>query len=486
MDRRVACGPDSMKIEQASASDANYHWRHSIRTLRRAECIVDNMPSPGRVLDVGCNNGITSQFLLNSGMATRVTGVELHASTVDESLMSHPNFDLLEGNIVEIDLDDRFDSIIYGAVHHHILNLYGLTVAIETLQKLVSQCDGQLFFETGQIGEGGRWPWQRAMRNYFRTDEEHFFYLLRSVEHLIEGFEIIGKFWIHGVRRLYLRLDIRQPGDARNPQDSSTSVSWPTDLHGPMVRSFGSKRQSMHLLSENGDSNSPAYFWKAEGVAGEGQFFKQHRHHPIAAVREVSIGNQLSADWAIKPIGTTEAPNAIVFPLVEGAVPVMAFSAAPELARRALAGQVLEIFSDAKDTNVIVESGMLLPTKRKVRLVDICDLNPSNLIVTCVEGHDLVYVVDFEQQSCHYSYRNQIHLAHILWALRQYRITAVMSYVVGLATGIWLLMLYQMKSFPVRIAAKQPSVISLLVADIRSASGRLLGLVLQAVSLSEH
>ena len=100
MDRRVACGPDSMKIEQASASDANYHWRHSIRTLRRSECIVDNMPSPGRVLDVGCNNGITSQFLLNSGMATRVTGVELHASTVDESLMSHPNFDLLDGNIV--------------------------------------------------------------------------------------------------------------------------------------------------------------------------------------------------------------------------------------------------------------------------------------------------------------------------------------------------------------------------------------------------
>ena len=146
---------------------------------------------------------------------------------------------------------------MYGAVHHHILNLYGLSAAVATLQKLVSHCDKHLFFETGQIGEGGRWEWQREMRGYFRTDEEHFFYMLRSIEHLIEGFEVVGSFWIHGVRRHYLRIDVR----ANTDKVLLDNAPWPVDIDGPFVNSHGSKNQVFERAADALKIESSSMFW---------------------------------------------------------------------------------------------------------------------------------------------------------------------------------------------------------------------------------
>lgn len=466
-----------------SASDANYHSRHSRRTLSRAECIAAHIKVPSRVLDVGCNNGITSQYLLDTGKATHVTGVELHASTVDKKLLDADDFELLEGNIVDIELQDRYDFIIYGAVHHHILNFNGLTTAVNTLRKLVAQCDGSLFFETGQIGEGGRWRWQRAIRKYFRTDEEHFFYLLRSIEQEIEDFEVIGKFWIHGIRRSYLRIDIGQSKGRSNFPQFSKRSAWPNEKSGPFGRTFGSRGQSLSHETESGIDESPSWFWTSDDSGG--QFIKLHRHHPIAATHEASIGEQLDAEWAVRPLGITEDPAALIFPWLKDAVPVDNFTSAPESARRRIAAQVLEIFADARTRKIRVDHEVLMSVGPTARVIDVCDLHANNLLVTPSGDDNVVRVVDFEQQGVHYAYRNRMHLARILWRLKQHRIKSISNYLVGLIIGFGWLLRYQAVPLADRIRARQPSLISVFVAEVRSKAGRMLGVFLEMIGFGE-
>jgi SAM-dependent methyltransferase len=461
---------------RTSASDASYHSRHSRRTLRRAERIASNIDSPGSLLDVGCNNGITSQYLLDAGKASKIVGVELLESTVDRRLLDNPDFDLIEGNIVDVELQRRFDHVVYGAVHHHILNFHGLTAAIETLQKLVSHCDQNLFFETGQIAEGGRWQWQRAIRRYFRTDEEHFFYLLRSVEHLIDGFEIIGTFWIHGIRRSFIRLDTR-----RNQSDASESVdrmNWPTSADGPFARSFGSRNQSLYRDEGAEGGDSPTHFWLAKTNSGDDVFIKEHKHHPYSGDVEWVLGRQVEEHWAVRPVARTDPRDALVFPYLEGAVSISSFSAAPEAQRRKMAAAVLDIFADAADKRLSLPKTILLNTMPEARLIDVVDFNSNNFMVAQEDGHDVVRVVDFEQQSEDYAWRNHMHLARILWSLRQHRLMAVVYYSRGLAAAVWKLIKYQWQPLGVRISARQPALASLLVAEVRSVSGRLLGRLL--------
>ena len=124
-----------MPVDKSTASDPTYHSRHARRTLARAACIAEHIDEPGKLLDVGCNNGITSRYMLDTGKALQVTGIELHESTVERDLIGRDEFELLEGNVVELPLERNYDHIIYGAVHHHILNLFGLSPAIQTLNR---------------------------------------------------------------------------------------------------------------------------------------------------------------------------------------------------------------------------------------------------------------------------------------------------------------------------------------------------------------
>ena len=55
---------------------------------------------------------------------------------------------------------------------------------------------------------------------------------------------------------------------------------------------------------------------------------------------------------------------------------------------------------------------------------------------------------------------------------------AASNYIRGLASAIWLSIAYQFKPFAQRVAARQPGLISVVVADVRSLTGRLLGRLL--------
>ncbi len=469
-----------MTEKRTNASDAGYHGRHARRTLHRAEQIAANINGPVRILDVGCNNGITSQYLLDSGVASHVTGIELRESTVDAALKGRDDFTLIEGNIVDIELDSDFDVIVYGAVHHHILRFNGLAAAIDTLQKLVRHCTQHLFFETGQISEGGRWPWQQDMRRHFRTDEEHFFYLLRSVEDQISRFDIIGQFWIHGARRAYLRLDRARE---QNVSGYAETLDWPGDAQGPMVRTRGSSNQSLMRMRETELSDSPTRFWTSKSTS---RFLKQHVHHPVAGPVEFAIGSQLDASWPVKPEGVTHENNALVFEWLADAKPIREFGTAPADVRRRLADQVVGIHRQARRTSVTLPEGCLLTSASSLRLTDVCDLNLNNLLVTSSNDSEIVRVVDFEQQSTAYRYRNRLHLARTLRTLDQYPGLAARLTMGGWIGIVLQLLRNQFRPLKERIANRQPSAMSLLVADLRSAAGRVLGKLLGVIGLGEH
>lgn len=470
-----------MTIVSGSASDSTYHSRHARRTLGRAEQIGENIDKPGSLLDVGCNNGITSKYLLDAGKAQHVTGIELHASTVEESLRNRADFSLIEGNVVEIELEQKFDHIVYGAVHHHILNLFGLSAAIETLQKLATHCNEHLFFETGQLGEGGRWGWQGPMRRRFRTDEEHFFYLLRSIEHLIDGFEVIASYWIHGIRRQYLRIDMKKGADDQVACEER--MARPATAEGPFVRGFGSRDAGLSNFNEAINADSPTRFWICSQDKTD-YFLKQHLHLPCAAEAEWVIGRQVDEEWAVQPEARAEPDGALVFPYLRDAVPIKAFALAPLAERRKLAAAVLDVFSDARDRSVQLPQGVLLSDKSRARLIDVVDLNANNFLVLREGECNILRVVDFEMQSTDYASRNRIHQARILWSLGQARAKAMMFFVAGWSGIGANLLRYQFRPFAERVVAKQPSLFSLIVSDVRSAAGRLLAFALKPFGLS--
>ena len=469
-----------MPIDKGTASDSTYHSRHSRRTVARASRIAEHIHAPGKLLDVGCNKGITSRFMLDSGNARHVTGIELQAKTVEPDLLKRDGFQLIAGNIVNLKLEEKYDHIIYGAVHHHILNLFGLSSAIHTLQKLISNCNKHLFFETGQLGEGGRWGWHAPMRREFRTDEEHFFYILRSVEHLISGFEVIGSFWIHGIRRHYLRIDIKPVEDVVSLE---RFIAWPKYTRGPFARSRGQHKQCIYETKEPEATDSPSHFWVSDS-GDRPLFIKKHAHLTIAATAEFSLGAQIDKPWAVQPVAYVETFDTLAFPYIRDALPIRDFSNSHIKRRCELAAQVVEIFRDARRLDVIVRTKVLLSSRSSARLVDIIDLNPNNILVTKGHERDIVRVVDFEFHGLHTSSRNRVHLARLLFLLRRRRAYAAQQFVIGWA-GIFIkLVCYEVVPFAQRVIDRQPSLSSLIISDFRTVIGKVLRVLFRSFGRS--
>jgi hypothetical protein len=418
---------------------------------------------------------------LEEGKVDQVTGVELHATTVADSLMQNSRFSLIEGDIARLELDDNFDVCIYGAVHHHVLNFNGLGIAVQTLQKLTAHCNEVLFFETGQISEGGRWGWQHAIRRYFRTDEEHFFYLLSSIEHQVESFSVIGKFWIHGIRRTFFRIDLKPMSERSIPKVPARIVSAPGDRDTRLVRTRGSRDQQLMPCDGLTETDSPCTFWITPTSDATKSFVKQHRHRPSAALVEWQIGRAMARDWAVRPDATTTLPASLVFPWLDDAGDINSFIDAPNSERRSIAEQLLSVFSDARKIRPRIAPRLLLPAKQNSSVHDLCDLNENNILLLRQGNELVVRVVDFEQQSCQYSYRNRLHLASMLSTLGQFRLRALRECMLGLIGGIFHLIEFQTKSIETRVRFRQPGALSVLIAEVRSRTGAVTRLILDKI-----
>lgn len=462
--------------------DAKYHYRHQKRTFQRAEKIAAFITSGSRVLDVGCNNGITSNYILRNTAAACVVGVELSASTVSQDVRNNDRFDFIEGNICDLKIEGVFDSIVYGAVHHHILREKGLGESIKVFRKLISHCKSQLFFETGHITEGGRWEWQRAIRRYFHTDEEHMHYLMRSVEERIEEIKIIGKFRIHGVSRWLIRIKLNDRQDGEEglfDQLPLDVVSLDLIPFRRMVRTFGSSKQRIYDgLDISGES--PNWFYIVE--MGKKRFFvKQAVHSPFALLQEARIALQSAPSFGVSPVGRTDKV-ALIYPYVEGKS-LFDYVAVNPRFRSEIARQIINIWEKSSTETMSASYGLLLPLASNSKLSSVIDLNQNNFLIDERSDGVSVMLVDFEPQSNHYDWKNRIHISRILFKLRYGYIRASLLWMSGVLLGAWYLIKYQFISIEKRIIDKQPSLGSVLLANIRTISGR--ALVRIASSLKE-
>lgn len=452
------------------SGDRDYHARHSRRSLRRARCISRHLPEGGTFLDVGCNYGITSKFLLEAGKVRSATGIELASDALSQELAVNPRFRFIQGDICEIELDSRYDTIFYGAVHHHIVRERGLNTALRVLQTLTASCDRYMFFETGHITEGGRWAWQRCLRRHFRTDEEHLFFLLQMIEPWIEDFDLVGKFYIHGVRRWLIRVEVKQQpilGDKASStivRNDGLASDKDLGLGLSQVRSI----EAPSLLSRESGNR----YWR-DAASGAGPAFVKLR----PALRHIDkdefhIGRQITHDWAVQPL--EERPeDGIVFPFVE-AKSISSLGPLTSSMRTELGGQILRIYCSALATMISPPKRFLLPTPSAVSMLQIVDLNQNNLLVAEWDGSVKVMMVDFERQSNHYLWKNRLHIAGILFRLRRHRFFALSQFCIGVVTGGLHLMRYQVAGVRKRVINRQPSLLSFLIAELRSVTGSII------------
>jgi SAM-dependent methyltransferase len=468
----------AMMITPVSTADPHYHARHRSRSRRRAECISRYIERPSSVLDVGCNEGITSRYLLETGKAYNVTGIELARGTVSPSLLTDPRFTFLEGDITAIEVPDRYDVCIYGAVHHHVLGQFGLGVAVSVLQKLAAKCERTLFLESGHLSEGGRWGWQREMHQYFRSDEEHLHYLLSTIEQLVKKFQIIGRYWIHGVRRWYLKIDLH-PFEQRRLGGICPVDSMPQASTSSFGRTFGSRHQQLVRNASVAAAESPTMFWLAVDKHGKQVFLKRHVHRPAAAIKEYIIGQQVKHEWAVRPLGASDEFGALVFPYVSESTNLATAGLEADEYRETVTKLLLKIFEDAKRTMITMDEKLLLPLAAPKSLLDVCDLNYNNILITKSNDGIALRVIDFEQQGSSYRWRNRLNLAVSLLRLRRRMVRAVLEYALGVLGLLRHLVISQFRRPEQRIRDRQPALLSVVVTELRSHTGRLTGQLLQ-------
>jgi 2-polyprenyl-3-methyl-5-hydroxy-6-metoxy-1,4-benzoquinol methylase len=71
--------------------------------------------NPLRIIDIGCGNGWLTADLSRFGSAT---GLDLY---VGEARMRHPKLPFVEGDILTVDLDQKFDVVVSSEVIEHLL-----------------------------------------------------------------------------------------------------------------------------------------------------------------------------------------------------------------------------------------------------------------------------------------------------------------------------------------------------------------------------
>lgn len=446
--------------------DRDYHDRHQERSLRRARCIEQHLTGDCTFLDVGCNRGLTSSYLLSRGKVARATGIELAQGAVADDLLRDERFSFLSGDICDIALTGTYDAIFYGAVHHHIVRERGLATAIGVLQKLVDHCSHQLFFETGHLTEGSRWAWQRELRKYFRTDEEHIFFLLRHIEPRIRAVEVIGQFPIHLSLRWLLRIEVEPLSRHPLSYPRTTNALCERKLRW-QTRTFGSQNQQWRDLTpgeiafvefgETTDLHEPRLFIKRRPLA---------RH---VDEDEYLIATSVQVKHVVQPL-RLEPTLGIVYPFVDG-VPILDWIRKNKRQAPRIAAAVLEAFRDARNQEAPPTRLLLGGARRK--LVDVVDMSPNNFLVSDTPSGPVLHWIDLERQSAHYSWKNCLHVANLLVRIRGYRRTALLLLLKGIATALMLLVRYQLVGPGERIVARQPSLASLVVTAVRSGIGRL-------------
>lgn len=439
--------------------DAQYHQRHNRRSLRRAQRISEYIEDGEKILDVGCNKGVISEYLLENNNPELIKGIEISKSQPSDRLNSNEKFSFSREDICHSDID-IFDSVIYGAVHHHIVRENGLGKSIEVLQKLAENCRKQIFFETGELKEGGRWQWQRSIREYFRSDEEHIYFLLNAIRPHIDDVDIIGKFFIHGFPRSLLRIKLKPFSQRKDLKEKASARNNKTSLNH-FVAQKTNKTKSINLRMKTG------LIEFSETSTGNPVFCKGRPFFPWVSEDEFLISSQIDKPWAIKPYNKPE-DGVLKFPFIRG----LSIYEVPKENRKEVADTLINIHNEAKNLVIKAPKSLLDRELAPKKLYNCIDMNPNNFIIEYKKNKLYVHACDFEYQPNEQRWKNKINEARSLRILKEKRLHMIKSYIEGTCLLIAQCTVSQFKCRKTRFITSQPSLLSIVVTEMTSFLGK--------------
>lgn len=447
---------------ETNRADRSYNKRHDRRNTQRIEAIASHCPAVETALDIGCNEGYISQMLLDRGLVSRVDAIELDHTIVSDRLKSDSRFSLSTMDVTECDFDKTYDCTVYGAVHHHVFGRHGYRAAFETWVRIVDHTDRLIFFETGQMSEGARWYWQRALRNYYGSDEGHLADMLLTVGPRLKSVRIAGMHWIHGTRRWLLRIELFPKIEMDTSEPRGRQEESPVRVEARWQRSIGSRKQELVRAGRERVEGVHEGVMYAEGTAGghEGRrvFCKKHVSNAKMAY-EVSIAGQVQSDYFITPLAYDES-HGIVFPFID--MPKLEQLRRGEIRNPGvLRDHLLAVHEYADGHCVAVD----ILGGTNVRVSEVVDLNRANFFYD--QDQERLLVCDMEVFSLDCRRRNGWNLAKTLLRVGPYDLCTLRLCVRG-AVGYAVDLVGSCARDPVaRILGRTPCIAASLYARLR-------------------
>lgn len=389
--------------------DVTYSTRHLRRNQRRVQAIVANYIPSTTALDIGCNEGYVSQSLLDRNLIAEVDAVELDSAIVLDRLKQDARFSLEIIDIIDFEFKKLYDCTIYGAVHHHVFGNHGYCEALNLWTRIIEHTDKFIFFETGQLPEGARWYWQRALRHYYGGDEGYFADLLWAVGPRLKDVRVVGTTWIHGVRRWLLRIELFRKAEMADDTLGSETLQESVNVIQQWNRSIGARKQGLikQDISQTQDRHEGVTYYESilEGNSKKKVFCKKHAsRHKMR--HEITIAQQIDSLYFIRPYAYTERYG-IVYPFFD--MQKLDEINKSELGdRHRFSDQVRALFSYAEKKYVKVDvfGGVLVP------LIEVIDIHASNILYD--ESEQALRVVDLELYCLGNRRRNQWHMTKLL------------------------------------------------------------------------
>ncbi|KIC40182.1 hypothetical protein RA27_15245 [Ruegeria sp. ANG-R] len=387
--------------------DTTYHNRHEARNQTRRKTILERCNKGGRSLDIGCNQGYFSKALLESGLTEAADAIEYDESIVDPALKADPRFTLFAGNALDFPFEHNYDTVLYCAVHHHIVGKFGYTSAMRFWLKILEHTKHAIIFETGQLGEGSRWYWQRALRKYYTSDEAYLSDLCRAAGDRLESVEVIGRNRIHGINRWLLKFNLKERNESRQAEAMTDEIV----VQNCYQRTVGSNNQLLVSQSEVAPSDPEnlhegVSFQRGTTKDGVPVFLKKYLANE-RALAEAEVGSQVNDPRFVTPIGL-HSEHGLVFPYVDAGV--LGKYTRPQIADKAAMSERLKaIYAYATEKDIAVQYG----PSRSLELIQVIDMHPNNFFFDA--SRDELRCFDLELFGLNNASRNGLHLSRLLW-----------------------------------------------------------------------
>jgi 2-polyprenyl-3-methyl-5-hydroxy-6-metoxy-1,4-benzoquinol methylase len=151
---------------------SNYYLKgEAAKTLPFRLKVIENLvPKGSTVLDIGCIDGTISNMLIQKGIATHVTGIDIEDKFYEQK---YENFNFIKGDVCNMDLEGlQVDVILFLNILHHIMTEKDSpTFGKELFDKFMSKCN-MMIFDMGSMTEKPINVWSEFLKRNFKNDAD--------------------------------------------------------------------------------------------------------------------------------------------------------------------------------------------------------------------------------------------------------------------------------------------------------------------------